>query len=108
MIAYETWDGLEEGDGVTVCINHCKFAATIVNIVNPRKIIVQQDIAIVTEGNEQIGTAQYEYKQNPDGITDIFECDDQDQWKMSSSLGNEPYLLKGRYQYIDPTNVDNI
>lgn len=93
------------GDGVTKGIGSDRYSYTIIEVVNPRTIIVQKDISKRIDGNGWSESQAYNHVPNPEGekLTLTFRKDGQ--WKrLGYPMDDSYYFVIGERQaYRDPS-----
>lgn len=91
------------GMGVTQCMYTDRHAYTIVEVISPKKIVVQQDDATRTDNNGLSESQQYSYKPDPDAPKEVITLRKNGRWiKQGNPMDSAGYLLGHREEYRDP------
>ncbi|MBK6942477.1 MAG: hypothetical protein IPH13_20060 [Planctomycetes bacterium] len=59
------------GMGATVCAWSDRYAATVIEVRSPSRVVIQYDTAIRTDDNGMSESQSYRYEPNPKGMTKI-------------------------------------
>jgi hypothetical protein len=95
----------EVGMGATILMYSDRHAATIIEIVSPKEIIIQQDISTRMDKNGQSESQEYSYLPDPNAKKETFTLRKTGQWiRCGDSLRSGTVLQIGeRDEYYDPS-----
>jgi len=95
----------EVGIGVTGSIGSDRYPYTVVEIVNARTIVIQQDSFKRTDKNGMSEQQEYEYSRNPDAERITLTLRSGDRWKKKGDPLHQGYcfFIGDRRAYQDPS-----
>lgn len=93
------------GMGVTQIVGSDRYPYTVVEIVNDKTIVIQQDNAVRTDTNGISESQKYEYSPNKEGKKIVLTKRKYGRWreKGDSLHGGTPYNIGTRRMYQDPS-----
>jgi hypothetical protein len=91
------------GDGATEICWTDRHAATIVEVVSPRHVVVQRDISTRTDKNGMSDDQQYSYQPDPDAPRVHVTLRQNGRWVVQGQTqkGGTKYALGARRSYHD-------
>jgi hypothetical protein len=94
----------EIGMGATLCGWSDRHAATIVEVISDKTIVIQQDSFKVIKGSCHDGSAEYEYSRNPEAGKGVYTLRKNGRWvRQGESLKDGYRASVGfRSEYYDP------
>jgi hypothetical protein len=93
-------DGIQVGQGATYHIGSDRYPYTVVEILSPRSVVLQEDNYRCTDYNSQT----YEYTPNPDASRTIVTLRKDGVWrKKGDTKGSGYFGFYGRNAYQDPS-----
>lgn len=87
------------GMGATILMYSDRHAATVIEIVTPKTIVIQEDTAIRTDSNGQSESQEYEYAPNHEATRREFTLRKDGRWRERK--GTTVLMLGKRDQYYD-------
>jgi len=98
-------DTPEIGMGVTARYATDREAFTVVEILGPRKIVIQRDKATLTSGDIRKNAQVYDIQPDPDGEKRTLSLRKTGQWLQVGDATSDPsvtYVIGYRREYYDP------
>ena len=95
----------EVGMGATINMHSDRHAVTIVAVLSPTRIQVQEDTSKLVSGSRMSESQEYEFTPNPKGTVTTFSKRKNGLWiEAGASRGNGSSLTIGeRDEYYDPS-----
>jgi len=94
----------EIGMGVTECCWSDRHAYTIVDIISPREIVVQRDIAIRADNRGMTDSQDWIYERDPEGSKYTITLRKNGRWvKKGLDMKSNGWLIGSREEYFDFT-----
>lgn len=93
----------EKGMGATIILWSDRHACTIIDVPNPKRVVVREDLAIRTDSNGVSECQEYRYETNPQGKISTFTLRKNGKWvQQGKSMKNGTQLGIGfRREYYD-------
>ena len=93
------------GQGATYYIGSDRYPFTVVEILSPKRVVVQADNSKRTDLNGISEIQVYEFEPNPDAQRIVVSCRQNGSWrkKGDSSRGSGYFSFSGRSAYLDPS-----
>lgn len=85
------------GDGCTLTLYTDRDAATVVEVISPKKVVVQVDKAQRTDKNGMSEDQSYEYAQDPNGAKHIYTLRKSGKWKSSTGPDGIAFGFRNKY-----------
>lgn len=73
------------GSGATVLMYSDRHAATVVEVLSPARVVIQEDTATRTDKNGQSESQEYAYTPNPNAPRQIVSLRKDKRWKIAKS-----------------------
>ncbi|MFI5260778.1 MAG: hypothetical protein ACHQU0_03220 [Candidatus Paceibacteria bacterium] len=89
----------EIGMGATILMYSDRVAVTVVEILSPKRILIQEDYANRTDKNGMSESQEYEYRPNPNAAEREFSLRKDGRWKEAK--GATVLMLGERDHYYD-------
>ncbi len=89
----------EVGMGATVLMYSDRHAATVVEILSPKRILIQEDIALRLDKNGMSESQEYAYGRNTSAVKREFSLRKDGRWKEAK--GSTVLMLGERDHYYD-------
>ena len=96
---------LQIGQGCTYHIGSDRYPATVVEILSPKRVVVQKDNYTRTDKNGISENQTYSFEPNPDAVRRVVTLRKNGSWRQvgQSMHGSGFYTFKGRNAYFDPS-----
>jgi hypothetical protein len=93
------------GMGATLVMWSDRHAYTVVEVLSPKKIVVQQDIAERIDKNGCSENQKYQFNPNPNASKQVFTKRKNGKWiKLGNDMSNSsPLILGWKDEYYDYT-----
>lgn len=92
------------GMGATYSVGSDRYAFTVIRILSPTRIVLQQDNYKRTDNNGLSESQEYEYTPNPDGRVVTVSLRKGDKWvEVGMPKQSSGYWLGKRRTYLDPS-----
>lgn len=91
------------GMGATILMWTDRHAATVIEVITPKKIVVQEDTATRTDNYGMSDAQSYDYTPNPNGVKRTFTLRKNGAWVMTGMAmqGGTRLRLGVRDEYYD-------
>ena len=95
----------EVGMGCTINLHSDCHAATIIDVLSPTRVRVQQDTSKLVSGSQMSESQEYEFTPNPEGTKTTFSKRKNGLWIEVGSprTGGTSLTIGERDEYYDPT-----
>lgn len=92
------------GDGATQQVGSDRYPYTVIKILSPRRLVVQQDNARRTDSNGMSESQTYEYSPNPNASEVIITLRKNGRWhRLGESIKSGSFYVGRRSMYQDPS-----
>jgi hypothetical protein len=92
------------GDGATQSVGSDRYPYTVVKILSPRRMVVQQDNAVRTDKNGLSESQTYEYSPNPNATEVVITLRSNGRWyQLGQSTKSGAFYIGRRSMYQDPS-----
>jgi hypothetical protein len=91
------------GMGATELMWTDRHAYTIVEVVSDKRLVVQQDKAIVVKGGIHNGSAEYRYEPDPSRPLKTLTLRKDGRWHEGTTMQGAKFAIGWREEYYDPS-----